>query len=58
MAERSTTINVRRCKQMTSNKLKQQAKKVLDWGLAIQECRKSGLAVFEWCRQHGVAATT
>ena len=35
---------------MTSNELKHQAK-VQKWGLAIQDCRSSGLSVREWCRQ-------
>ena len=42
---------------MTSNELKHQAK-VQEWGLAIQECRVSGLPVREWCRQRGVTTTT
>ena len=42
---------------MTSNELKHQAK-VQEWGLAIQDCRSSGLSVREWCRQRGVTPTT
>lgn len=42
---------------MTSNELKHQAK-VQKWGLAIQECRGSGMPVREWCRQHGITSTT
>ena len=42
---------------MTSNELKHQAK-VQEWGLAIQDCRSSGLSVREWCRQRGVTTTT
>ena len=42
---------------MTSNELKHQAK-VQEWGLAIQDCRGSGLSVREWCRQRGVTTTT
>ena len=42
---------------MTSNELKHQAK-VQEWGLAIQECRGSGLPVREWFRQRGVTTTT
>ena len=42
---------------MTSNELKHQAK-MQEWGLAIQECRSSGLSVREWCRQRGVTPTT
>ena len=42
---------------MTSNELKHQARKQ-EWGLAIQECRGSGLSVREWCRQRGVTTTT
>ena len=34
---------------MTSNELKHQAK-VQEWGLAIQDCRSSGVSVREWCR--------
>lgn len=42
---------------MTSNELKHRAK-VQEWGLAIQECRGSGLSVREWCRQRGITTTT
>ena len=42
---------------MTSNELKHQAK-VQEWGLAVQECRSSGVSVREWCRQRGVTTTT
>lgn len=42
---------------MTSNELKHQAK-VQEWGMAIQDCRSSGLSVREWCRQRGVTSTT
>ena len=42
---------------MTSNELKHQAK-VQKWGLAIQDCRSSGLSVREWCRQRGITPTT
>ena len=42
---------------MTSNELKHQAR-IQEWGLAIQECRSSGLSVREWCRQRGVTTTT
>lgn len=42
---------------MTSSELKHIAKKE-EWGLAIQECRGSGLSVREWCRQRGVTPTT
>ena len=42
---------------MTSNELKHQTK-IQEWGLAIQECRSSGLSVREWCRQQGVTTTT
>ena len=42
---------------MTSNELKHQAK-MQEWGLAIQDCRSSGLSVREWCRQRGVTSTT
>lgn len=42
---------------MTSNELKHQAK-MQEWGLAIQNCRSSGLSVREWCRQRGVTPTT
>ncbi len=42
---------------MTSNELKHQAR-TQEWGLAIQECRSSGLSVREWCRQRGVTTTT
>ena len=42
---------------ITSNELKHIAKKE-EWGLAIQECRGSGLSVREWCRQRGVTPTT
>ena len=42
---------------MTSNELKHEAKKQ-EWGMAIQECRSSGLSVREWCRQRGVTTTT
>ena len=41
---------------MTSNELKHKAKKQ-EWGIAIQECRGSGLSVSEWCRQRGVTTT-
>ena len=42
---------------MTSNELKHQTK-MQEWGLAIQDCRSSGLSVREWCRQRGVTPTT
>ena len=42
---------------MTSNELKHQAR-TQEWGVAIQECRSSGLSVREWCRQRGVTTTT
>ena len=42
---------------MTSNELKHQAR-MQEWGLAIQDCRSSGLSVREWCRQRGVTTTT
>ncbi len=42
---------------MTSNEVKHQAK-MQEWGLAIQDCRSSGLSVREWCRQRGVTPTT
>lgn len=42
---------------MTSNELKHHAK-IEEWGLAIQDCRSSGLSVREWCRQRGVTPTT
>lgn len=42
---------------MTSNELKHQAK-IQEWGVAIQDCRSSGLSVREWCRQRGVTSTT
>ena len=42
---------------MTSNELKHQTK-VQKWGLAIQDCRSSGLSVREWCRQRGITPTT
>ena len=42
---------------MTSNELKHQAK-VQKWGLAIQDCRSSGLSVRAWCRQEGITAAT
>ena len=42
---------------MTSNELKHQSK-VQQWGLAIQECRSSGLPVRQWCRQRGVTTAT
>ena len=42
---------------MTSNELKHQTK-MQEWGLAIQDCRGSGLSVREWCRQRGVTTTT
>ena len=41
---------------MTSNELKHQAR-TQEWGVAIQECRSSGLSVREWCRQRGVTTT-
>ena len=43
--------------RMTSNELKHQAK-MQEWGLAIQDCRSSGLSVREWCRQRGVTPAT
>ena len=42
---------------MTSNELKHEAKKQ-EWGMAIQECRSSGLSVRAWCRQEGINAAT
>ena len=42
---------------MTGSELKHIAKKE-ERGLAIQECRSSGLSVREWFRQRGITSTT